>query len=551
VAEHRGRIVKTTGDGILIEFPSVVEAVACAVAVQQGMVERNAAIPDDQRIIFRVGINLGDVIVEDGDIHGDGVNIAARLEALAQPGGVLVSSIVHDQVTDRLEVAFEDLGEQRLRNIARPVRVYRVATTSSSPALSAPPTAEALSRLSIVVLPFVNLSSDPEQEYFVDAITDDLTTDLSRIVGSFVISRTTAFTYKGKAVNVRQLARDLGVRYVLEGSVRWFGEQVQINVQLIDAANGTHVWTDRFSTDRSNLLRAQSEITGRLARTLDLTLIDLAGRQIEQEAPANLDARDLVMRGWAQYWRPISSGDNLQQALLAFERALELDPVSAEAKVGIASVLGQNLAMGRSQSRELDMARSEELLDDVLALDRNHAQARTEMGRLRRLQNRLIESKIELEKAVALNPNNSMAVLQAGITDIFLGQPELALPNIEKSIQLNPSHQNIFFMYFWLGYSHLLLERPELAQEALVRCLSANPTLVWGHLWIAGTYGLLGDVQRAREALRQFLSRRPDLCSITRLRSEGNYKSMDHPRFVSLRAKTLEAGLRVAGLPDE
>jgi adenylate cyclase len=205
-----------------------------------------------------------------------------------------------------------------------------------------------------VVLPFVNLSSDPEQEYFVDAITDDLTTDLSRIAGSFVISRTTAFTYKGKAVNVRQLARDLGVRYVLEGSVRWFGEQVQINVQLIDAANGTHAWADRFSTDRSDLLRAQSEITGRLARTLDLTLIDLAGQQIEHDAPANLDARDLVMRGWAQYWRPISlpSGDNLQEALLAFHRALETDPTSAEAKVGIASVLGQNLAMGRTQTRE-------------------------------------------------------------------------------------------------------------------------------------------------------------------------------------------------------
>jgi adenylate cyclase len=285
IKEHHGRIVKTTGDGMLVEFPSVVDAVCCAVEIQRALVYRNAEIPGDKRITFPIGVNLGDVIVDLGDIYGDGVNVAARLEALAEPGGVCISRIVGDQIRDKLLYPFTDMGEQSVKNIARPVRAFAfaasaiaalppVAATKRPKATrpSARPRRDA-PRLSIVVLHFANLPNDPEQEFFADGITDDLTTDLSPISGSFVIARTTACTYKGKSVDVRQLGRELGIRYVLEGSVRLTGDQIRVNVQLIDAKTGAHVWSDRFDTDRANLTEAQDAITSRLARTVDVELV--------------------------------------------------------------------------------------------------------------------------------------------------------------------------------------------------------------------------------------------------------------------------------------
>src|SRR6266436_3186376 len=281
IEQHRGRMVKTTGDGMLVEFASVVDAMRCAAEVQRGMLDREPKTPDERQIRFRIGINLGDVIAEGGDIFGDGVNVAARLEALAEPGGICISGTVRDQIRDKLPYAFEDLGEQSVKNIARPVHVYAM---SAGGLLSLPPvvaTAEAsqpvalstASRLSIVVLPFANLSSDPDQEYFADGITDDLTTDLSRISGSFVIARSTAFTYKGKPVDVKQVGRELGVRYLLEGSVRRSSDQVWVNTQLIDAKSAAHVWADRFETRRADLTEAQDEITRRLARALSIELV--------------------------------------------------------------------------------------------------------------------------------------------------------------------------------------------------------------------------------------------------------------------------------------
>src|SRR5437899_9557485 len=315
IAEHRGRIVKTTGDGLLVEFGSVVDAVRCAAEVQRGMLDRDRDVTDERRIRFRIGVNLGDIIVDGGDIFGDGVNVAARLEALAEPGGVWISRVVRDQIRDKLAYAFEDMGEQIVKNIARPVRVYALGAAAVA---ALPVTAQARPRLrrqsggprrdrprlSIVVLPFTKLSNDPEQEYFADGITDDLTTDLSRISDSFMIARNTAFTYKNKPVDVRRIGRELGVRYVLEGSVRRLGDRVQVNVQLIDAESGAHVWADRFETNRRNLAGAKSEITGRLTRTLNLELVQDAGRRIEQEKAEDADVRDLVMRGWALLYRP-------------------------------------------------------------------------------------------------------------------------------------------------------------------------------------------------------------------------------------------------------
>jgi adenylate cyclase len=411
ISEHHGRIVKTTGDGMLTEFPSVVDAVRCAVEIQRAMVDRNAETAEDKRIIFRVGVNLGDVIADGDDIYGDGVNIAARLEALAESGGICISRTVFDHIGDRLSYTFKDMGEQSVKNIAQPVHAYAMSAAAvaatplvavqiqpiaGGPETHARPEAKPVPRLSIVVLPFANLSNDPDQEYFADGITDDLTTDLSRISGSFVIAQSTAFTFKGKPTDTKQIARELGVRYVLEGSVRRMGDQVRVNAQLIDGESGAHLWADRFDINRANLPEAQSEITGRLAWTLNLGLLSDASHRIERENAVDPDARDLVMRGWAWLYRPASIAAG-QEALRAFERALEIDPRSIDARIGIARGLVGTLANGwssssfRQDATQKNIARAEQLLFEAIERDSNNSMAYATIGLLRRMQSRLAE----------------------------------------------------------------------------------------------------------------------------------------------------------------
>jgi len=492
IKEHKGRIVKTTGDGILVEFASVVDAVRSAVEIQRYMIDRNAGMAEEKHIAFRVGVNLGDVIIDGDDIYGDGVNIAARLEALAEPGGICISRVVRDQIRDKLPYPFEDMGEQSVKNIARPVRAYAmgaaaVASTPlvvavqaqpeparrsiipqravlaasllaaigfaivawwawpkgnsptvsvQAPAAASPQIPPAVAstpapRLSIVVLPFANLSNDPDQDYFADGITDDLTTDLSRISSSFVIARNTAFTYKGKPVDAKQIGHELGVRYVLEGSVRRAGDKVQVNVQLIDATTGAHLWADRFDTDRANLAAAQTQITGRLATTLGVELIRAEGCRIEADT-VNPDARDLVMRGWAWTYKPISAA-TLQQRQRFFEQALEIDPLTIDARIGLARTLLNKVGNHFSSSAPQDMARAEQLLLETLEHDPDRSAAHVEMGLLRRLQGgRLSESRMEHETALALDPNNLHAVQQLGWTFLHLGEPDDAIAQGEK-----------------------------------------------------------------------------------------------------------------------
>ncbi len=295
VAKHGGRLVKTTGDGVLLEFPSVVDAVECAVAVQAVMAERNEGVPQDRRMLFRIGINLGDILIEGDDILGDGVNVAARLEGIAEPGGICISSSAYDQVRGKVAVEFADLGEQTLKNIARPVRAYAVGPSAN--AHQTAPLPSSAPRLSIVVLPFANIGGDPEQEYFVDGVTESLTTDLSRISGAFVIARNTAFTFKGKAVDVKKLGRELNVRYVLEGSVQRGGNRLRVNVQLIDAETGNHLWAERFDKPVADLFDMQDEIVSRLANTLNAQLIEAEARRAERSP--HPDAMDLYFQGRA------------------------------------------------------------------------------------------------------------------------------------------------------------------------------------------------------------------------------------------------------------
>jgi len=594
IREHRGRIVKTTGDGMLVEFPSVVDAVRCAAEVQRAMVDRNAQTPEDQRITFRVGVNLGDIIVDGDDIYGDGVNIAARLEALAEPGGICISRAVRNQIRDKLPYPFEDMGEQTVKNIVRPVRAdtmsaaavaelphvaspeqstsrprgimaqlsgvirsrrYRPAGRSSiSPLVPGgaevgKPAAVSLTapRLSIVVLPFENLSNDPEQEYFADGITDDLTTDLSRIHGSFVIARNTAFTYKNKPKDVRQIGLELGVRYILEGSVRRTGDQVRVNVQLVDAETGTHLWADRFETDHFNLAEAQNEITGRLARSLNLELAAAVGRRVEQERAVDPDARDLVMRGWAWWYRAISV-TNRQEALGAFERALTIDSHSVEARIGLATILVSNIADGWSSSVEQDRARAERLLLEALERDPNRSMAHYAVAMVRRSQGRQSESKLEFEAAITLDRNNARAYFNLGQTLMFLGQPEAGIPYVEKALRLNPFDPNTAGFYWLLGMCHLLLHHVDQAIDLLRKARAGNPRLFYAHLSLAGALGLRGDLDEARAALTEALKLKPEINSLARLRAYL-YKGVDH--YWALREKTINVGLRRAGFPDE
>ena len=609
ITEHRGRIVKTTGDGLLAEFSSVVDAVRCAVKMQRVMIARNAEMASYNHITFRVGINLGDVIIDGDDIYGDGVNIAARLEALAEPGGICISRMVRDQVRDKLPYPFEDMGEQRVKNIARPVHAFAMgasavasipfeemppqpsparhgfilrpaiigavivgmiglglagwwvwpkgslpkisaeSTTSASPRANSVLSSTSAPRLSFVVLPLENLSRDPDQEYFADGITDDLTTDLSRIAGSFVIARNTAFTYKSKPTDVKQIGRELGVRYVIEGSVRRNTNQVQVNVQLIDAETGAHVWADRFETNLASLGEAQVEITGRLARTLNVELIAAGAGQLDREKIINPDSRDFVMRGWAWFYRP-ASVETYEKAERAFERALEIDPTSVEAKLGLAQTLvtaiGNGFALSTIQKAQ---ARVEQLLFDVLSQNANNSQAHSIMGGLRGLQNRRNEGEVEYETAIVFDKNNWFALRGLANVHLFLGHPEAGIPYMEKAIQLSPRDPTIAENYSTLGACYLLLGDADRTIDLFRKARAANSRLFYVHLWLAGALGLRGDVTEAKSAVEAAIKIRPEVNSLARWREYSPW--ITNPQHWMLREKTLNAGLRLAGFPDE
>jgi adenylate cyclase len=558
ITAYRGRIVKTTGDGILVEFPSVVDAVQCAVEVQRGMIKRNAEVPTDSRIEFRVGINLGDVIIDGDDIYGDGVNIAARLEGMAEPGGICISRTVRDHVRDRLPFIFRDMGEQQVKNISRPLRIYALeAEALRKPAVPILPElsgdiAGALARvkpaeISIVVLPFANLSNDPEQEYFADGITEDLTTDLSRIPGALVIARNTAFTYKGKPIDVKRVGRDLDVDYVIEGSVRRAGEQVRVNIQLIDAATATHLWAERFDTDRVNLADAQNEIAGRLARTLNLQLVEVAARRIDQQGAVDPNAGDLVMRGWAFYYRS-KSAETFGEAQHCFRRALKIDPCSVDARIGLALCLVHALADGLSRSVEQDEAQAEQLLHEALDRDANRPMAHVAMGLLRRYQNHLEEARAELEMAVAIDGNSADALRQLGLTLLFLGDPQAAIPQIEKAIRLNPHDPNLALYQWPLGQCYLLLGQPEQAIALLRKARAARPSEYYLHLNLAGALGLKGELEEARKALNEAIRLKPEIDSLAKYHAATPW--ITNSAHWALRDKTLNEGLRRAGFPE-
>jgi len=468
IREHHGRIVKTTGDGVLAEFASVVDAVRCAGEIQRAMADRDLDLAEERRLRFRIGVNLGDVIVDGGDIYGDGVNIAARLEGLAAPGGICVSATVCDHIGDRLPYAFDDMGEQSVKNIARPVRVYALRAeglTGSAPA-NAPSTAShpppgAVTRLSIVVLPFTNLSSDPEQQYFADGITEDLTTDLSRIAGVLVISRNTAFTYRNKAIDTKQIGRELGVRYVLEGSVRRSTNQIRINAQLIDAEKDTQLWAERFNGNTSDLCALQDEITRRIAVALNLELWRAEAARPSQHP----DAVDYVFRAGALLIGGPPSRERYAEAIALFEHALALDPQSVDAQSGLATDLTSRVIDNMTDTAAADLVRAEGLAGQALAAAPNSSLAHFAKGQLLRAQRRCAEAIPEYEAALSYNPNWVHALHALARSKFFTGSIEDVIPLEEQAIRLSPRDAGIGGWYRQIGLVHLMQSR---TNEAVV-----------------------------------------------------------------------------------
>jgi adenylate cyclase len=552
IEEHRGRTVKNTGDGFLAEFGSVVDAARCAAEVQRGMIDREPAVPDERRIRFRIGINLGDVIAESDDIFGDGVNVAARLEALAEPGGICISRTVRDHIRDKLPYRFEDLGEQSVKNIARPVRVYalRPEAVTALPASSAPPSTSishpALApRLSIVVLPFANLSNDPEQQYFADGITEDVTTDLSRLPDMFVISRNTAFTYRNKPVDTKQIGRELGVRYVLEGSVRRSENRVRVSAQLIDTESGAHLWAERFDHDTGDLLALQNEITSRIAIALNLELL-AAEADRPTERP---DALAYTLRGRATWLKP-RSPDTYAEAISLFERALELDPGSVEARSWLATELASRALDGLTDSAAADIARAEELTAQALTASPRSPHAHFAKGHVLRVQRRPEEAISEYEMVIAFNRNHVNALAAIGWCELYTGSIERVVPVLEQVIRLSPRDPNIGAWCNRIGLTHLLQSRIDEAILWLVKARSANPAHPQFHAHLASAYALKGEIDRAAVELAEArrLSADNRFSSIARLKTVAYFGV---PKVRALFEATYFAGLRKAGMPEE
>jgi adenylate cyclase len=510
IAEHHGRIVKTTGDGLLVEFASVVDAVRCAVAVQQAMPERNTSVAADNRIELRIGINLGDVIVEGDDLYGDGVNIAARIEALADAGGVFVSNTVHDHVRDRLPFVFEDLGEQQVKNIARPVRVYRARPESPHPnppppagegsARSArvgaaePPALALPDKPSIAVLPFANMSGDPEQEYFVDGMVEEIITALSRIRWLFVIARNSSFTYKGQTVDVKQVGRELGVRYVLEGSVRKGGNRVRITAQLIDATSGAHLWADRFDGSLEDVFDLQDKVASSVAGIIEPALQAAETARSAHRPTSDLTAYDLYLRAYAMFW----SSAQVPEALRLLEQAIARDPGYGPALAWAAQCCFRLILDGRSKDPAADRLRGADFARRALEVAPNDPGVLAEAAEPLAHSGEDIGAMIALaDRALMLNPNFARGWHISGVLRVFAGQPDIAIEHVETALRLSP-RARVGSSFLLLGTAHFLSRRFDKSAAKLLLAIQENPSFAQPYRVLAACYAHMGELDEAR-----------------------------------------------------
>jgi adenylate cyclase len=500
IAEHRGRIVKTTGDGLLVEFASVVDALRCATEVQAGMSERNASVPADLQIQWRIGINVGDVVVEDGDIFGDGVNIAARLQTLAAPGGICVSARVQEDAAGKMDLAFDDLGDQRLHNIARPVRVYRIGIGAASrPPLPLP------DKPSIAVLAFTNMSGDPEQEFFADGIAEDIITVLSKSRLLFVIARNSSFTYKGKAVAVPEIGRELGVRYVLEGSVRKAGNRVRVTAQLIDALSGGHLWAERFDRDLADIFSVQDEITVRVSGAI-LPAVERSERErAARKPPHSLDAWESYYRGmW--HFANVEAAEN-EKARSFFGRAIELDSRFAPAEAALALTYLNEITLFRPHLREVNIPRALDHAGSAIKIDATDATAHAVFARALWMSGRHAESLAEADLAVSLDPNSAAAHGARGGASLWGGRPCEAIEPLRTAMRLSPFDPLVPLWLHFTARAHYWAQ-DYVSSVAVARQLRHSfPNFRQPYNTLIAALGQTGQINEAHEVMAEGLER--------------------------------------------
>ena len=539
IAEHQGRIVKLMGDGMLAEFGSVVDAVCAAAEMQQAMAERNANLTEADRIEFRVGINVGDVVIDGDDIHGDGVNVASRLEGLAEPGGICVSGMVYEEVRRRVGVPFEDLGEREVKNIDEPIRVWRWSPGT-------PKRADATESLalpdkpSIAVLPFENMSGDTQQEYFTDGITEDLITALSKIRWFFVIARNSTFVYKGRSVDVKEVGRQLGVRYVLEGSVRKGGNRVRISAQLIEAASGRHVWAERYDRDLEDIFALQDEMTETIVRAIEPELGSAERKRAMRKPPGSLDAWDLFQRGLWHHYR-FTKEDNAQ-AQRFFRQAIEADPTFAHALAAFAHTCYWDALFGFAADVDATLAEGLEYARRAVSLDDKEPFAHFALGRVQTLRGELDAAIAELEQAIELNSNFAHAYYGLGWALVLVGRPAEALDRIDGAIRLNPHDPSIWTFLGGRAIALFFLDRLEEAADWARRSAQCATTGLWAHGIEAVVLAHLGRDQEAAAALAQAYRLKPDF-SVEFARKVLPFRNPAH------RHRFLE-GLAKAGLTE-
>jgi len=511
IRRYRGRVVDSPGDNLLAEFGSVVDAVASAVDIQKGLKARNENLPENRRMEFRIGINLGDVIEEGERIYGDGVNVAARIEGLAEGGGICISGTAYDQVENKVGVGFEYLGEQFVKNIRKPVRVYRVVMRPHGPS-QAGEEAPLPDKPSIAVLPFVNMSGDPEQEYFSDGMTEDLITDLSKVSGLFVIARNSAFTYKGKAVKVQEVSRELGVRFILEGSVRKAGNRVRISAQLVDAATGGHLWAERYDRELRDIFDLQDEVTQQIVSALAVNLTKPEEDRLACRGTENLKAYDYALRGQESYHRFTKEANVEAQEM--FEKSIELDPRYASAYSWMGLVFLHRWTHGWSQDPQLS-DRAFESAQRALALDESLPEAHRVLADVYLYRKQHDKAMAELERAIALNPNYADAFAALAEVLNWTGKPEKVPELVKKGIRLNPHHQAWYF--YVLGTAYMRMEQYEDAIDVLKRGIIRNPEFLGNHLALAPLYAEMGRMEEAQHEIKEILRVSPDF-SIDRVK---------------------------------
>ena len=539
IAAHSGRIVKLMGDGALVEFASAVDAVTCAIEIQRQLRERDTSGSFANPIRFRIGINIGDIIIEGDDILGDGVNVAARIEGIAEPGGISISEDAWRQVQGKVAANFVDAGEQSLKNIARPIRVYRLDLVPKTASEVPRPTVASPNKPSIAILAFTNMSGDPEQEYFSDGISEDIITDLSKLSELHVTARNSTFTYKGKPVDVKRVGRELGVRYVLEGSVRKAGNRVRVTGQLIDAESGAHIWADRFDRDLTDIFAVQDELTREIIAALKIKLSEAEKALIFGSSTNNEDAHDFFLRGREALWRPKRDREMFTEATTCFRRAIELDPNYAAPYAGLGFAYLLDYQHHWSDTSENSLSTAERLISESLSKDDKDPFAHYVAAMVGMWKKDYEWWAREADMALSLNPNYALAINVRGLVHIYTGEPTKALPYIEHAIRLDPAQQ--LYRHF-LGSAYFVAGNYETAAAVFKDRIAMTPTTDLSRAFLASALGHLGRSEEARQIWRELKEINP------------RYSYVDHigrlPFRDSADADKFTDGLRMAGLAE-